>query len=140
MKKALFVLGFVLVLVGCSTTPTSLDTGIKAPDKYIYEKDLVSDTVDNSKGRVLILRDKGFVGSGCTFDIGLNGKKVFSLGQSQYLEVQLEPKFYLLSASIGGGLCPNLQMTQNMTLEAGEKQIYRIGWASNGQFMFVRTQ
>lgn len=139
MKK-LMLATMVLILSGCSTDPVTLSTASPAVSKHIYAPEIVNQPVDSTQGRITIFRDKGFTGSGCTFDIALNGTKAFSLSQGEYLTVQLSPKEYILSASIGGALCPNLLMTQTTNLKAGEDQQFRIGWASSGQWIFARLK
>ena len=72
MKKIIF-LGLVLSLIGCSTSPVVSNTAKPIPNERVYNQNyLKKHTPEQAK--VTFLRDKGFLGSGCTHDIYVNNR------------------------------------------------------------------
>ncbi|UTG73593.1 hypothetical protein KCG55_08825 [Neisseria subflava] len=140
MLKTILSTTSILIITACSTTPITVSNGSIVPEHLIYEKNIVKQNDDPSKGNITILRDAGFTGAACSYDITLNNKKIFSIQQNQYLTIALEPGEYFLGASTGGGLCPNTQLTQDVNLKAGENREYRISISSNFQHMFTRQK
>lgn len=124
MKKIIF-LGLVLGLFGCSTVPVVSNTAKPIPNERVYNQDyLKKQTPEQAK--VTFLRDKGFLGSGCTHDIYVNNEKAFSIRSNEIATIYLEPKYYIFRLETGGGMCPNIATSQETEVKSGAEIEYRI--------------
>ncbi|MBU0383682.1 DUF2846 domain-containing protein [Acinetobacter baumannii] len=124
MKKIIF-LGLVLSLIGCSTSPVVSNTAKPIPNERVYNQNyLKKHTPEQAK--VTFLRDKGFLGSGCTHDIYVNNEKVFSIRSNEIATIYLEPKYYIFRLETGAGMCPNIATSQETEVKPGAEIEYRI--------------
>ncbi|MBA0293900.1 hypothetical protein D7Y47_07015 [Stenotrophomonas maltophilia] len=89
---------------------------------------------------IYIARDKGYFGSGCSHDILLNNHKVLALRQGEAATLHVIPGAYFLKLETGGGLCPNVSTSQNLSLENGESQSYRVLLPSDGSLRLTREK
>lgn len=136
--------GFLLFLsaalaAGCSTVPVGEGQAKAVPADRIYAPQYLEATTERSAA-VVIARDKGFSGSGCSHDISVNNEKVLALRQAETATLHLAPGAYFIKLETGGGLCPNISTSQNLTLAAGERQAYRVLLPSDGSLRLTREQ
>ena len=136
--KVFMAIAVVLILTGCSTTPISFDKAIPVPHNKIYDKSFISS--DKEKEKIMIIRDQGLFGSGCTHTIFINNKKSFDLGYGQALMVALEPGNHVLRLESGVGICPDTSISESTYLKLGEPQTFRVSISSNGQIMLSRIE
>lgn len=126
-------------LTGCSTAPVSPGQARSVPADRVYLPVYLQASPDRS-ATVYIARDKGFSGSGCSHDIFVDKEKVLSIRQAESAELHMPPGAHFIKLETGGGLCPNVSTSQNVTLEAGDRQEYRILLPSDGSLRLTREQ
>lgn len=136
--------GFLLVLcaslaAGCSTVPVGEGQAKAVPADRIYAPQFLKASPEQS-ATVVIARDKGLSGSGCSHAISVNNQKVLALRQAETATLHLPPGAYFIKLETGGGLCPNISTSQNLTLAAGERQVYRVLLPSDGSLRLTREQ
>jgi len=124
---------------GCSTAPVAEGQARAVPADRIYAAEYLQASPERS-AVVVIARDKGFSGSGCSHDISVNNQKVVALRQAETATLHLAPGAYFLKLETGGGLCPNISTSQNLTLAPGERQAYRVLLPSDGSLRLTREQ
>ncbi|MDK4790525.1 MAG: hypothetical protein OC189_00615 [Acinetobacter sp.] len=138
MKRIIF-LGLVLSLTGCSTAPVVSNTAKLVPNERIYnQRYLKKQTLEQAK--VTFLRDKGFLGSGCTHDIYVNNEKVFSIRSNEIVTIYLEPKYYIFRLETGAGMCPNIATSQETEVKPGAEIEYRILLPSDFNLRLTRMK
>ncbi len=128
-----------LLVAGCSTVPVTTDKALPVPADRVYQPEYLQASADRSS-TVVVLRDKGFSGSGCSHDISVNNIKVLSIRQAEGATLHLAPGAYFLKLETGGGLCPNISTSQNLVLAAGERQVYRVLLPSDGNLRLTRQE
>ncbi|MDQ7301708.1 hypothetical protein [Stenotrophomonas sp. Sm0581] len=126
-------------LIGCSTVPVTEETARPVPPDRIYKAERLAPSPDRS-AQIYIMRDKGFHGSACTHAISLNNEKVMDIRQSEAATLYVSPGSYFVKLDTGGGACPNISTSQNLTINAGERQVYRILLPSDGNLRQTREQ
>lgn len=128
-----------LLLAACSTAPVAPGQARTVPAERVYLPGYLQASPERSAS-ISIARDKGFSGSGCSHDIYLNQEKVLAVRQAETVQLHVAPGAYFLKLETGGGLCPNISTSQNVTLGAGEHQAYRILLPSDGSLRLTREQ
>lgn len=141
MKKNALTLSIALfaALAGCSTAPVAPGNALAVPAERVYNPTYIQPSQDRTAS-ILIARDKGFSGSGCSHDIFLNNEKVLAIRQAEMVTLYVAPGAYFLKLETGGGLCPNISTSQNLTLAAGERQDYRVLLPSDGSLRLTRER
>jgi hypothetical protein len=132
MKKlnvGLYVLCFAL-LSGCSTSPVKLSEAryVEAAQLYAYQE-----PVDHAATLVMV-RDSGLPGSGCTFGFYINGKVVADFNTSQKATFYVPAGEYRLGAGYAKkGACLSVHFKERETsLKAGQTKIFRISVGDGG--------
>ncbi|WP_215902706.1 MULTISPECIES: DUF2846 domain-containing protein, partial [unclassified Acinetobacter] len=92
------------------------------------------------QAKVTFLRDKGFLGSGCTHDIYVNNEKVFSIRSNEIATIYLEPKYYIFRLETGAGMCPNIATSQETEVKPGAEIEYRILLPSDFNLRLTRMK
>jgi len=128
-----------LTLSACSTTPVTEGAASAVPQNRVYQPEYLVPSPERTAS-IYLARDKGFSGSGCTHDISLNNQKVLSIRQSEAVLLHVVPGPYFLKLETGGGLCPNISTSQNLTLAEGERQDYRVLLPSDGSLRLTREK
>lgn len=128
-----------VLLAGCSTVPVADGQGKAVPTDRIYASEYLQASPDRTAS-IYIARDKGYFGSGCSHDILLNNHKVLALRQGEAATLHVIPGAYFLKLETGGGLCPNVSTSQNLSLENGESQSYRVLLPSDGSLRLTREK
>lgn len=129
----------VAVLTGCSTVPVPEGAAKAVPAERVYQATYLTASADRS-AQIYVTRDKGYSGSGCSHDISLNNEKILSIRQSEAATLHVAPGSYFLKLETGGGLCPNISTSQNLTVAAGDRQVYRILIPSDGNLRLTREK
>jgi len=138
LKKSLALFASI-VISACSTTAVTEQTAEPVPRERIYALEFVATASSPSKARVSFFRDSGYWGIACTYDVYVNNLKSFSIRQSEFIHLLLEPGPYFFRLE-SGGLCPNDAVSQNTVLMEGGKETYRILLPSNGGLRLLRTE
>lgn len=136
---ALAIAVALLSLTACSTVPVTESQARPVPPERVYLPQYFQVSAERS-ATIYISRDKGYYGSGCSHDIYLNKEKVMAIRHSEAATLHVAPGAYFLKLETGGGLCPNISTSQNLTLGAGERQEYRILIPSDGNLRLTRDQ
>lgn len=138
--KNLLIAGVVsLVLAGCSTTPVNPQSAASVPGERIYKHEYFSQQGSGS-ARVTFLRDKGFLGGGCSHDMYVNNIKAFSIRPNEKAVIHLEPDYYIFRLETGGGLCPNIATSQEAELKPNADAEYRILLPSDTSLRLTRIK
>ncbi|CAH0229368.1 hypothetical protein [Stenotrophomonas lactitubi] len=136
---ALTLAAALFSLAGCSTLPVTEAQAKPVPSERVYLPQYLQKSAERS-ATIYISRDKGYFGSGCSHDIYLNNEKVMAIRQAEAATLHVVPGAYFLKLETGGGLCPNISTSQNLTLGAGERQVYRLLLPSDGNLRLTRDQ
>lgn len=135
MKYIIIFLLSILIL-GCSTNPTPLSSAIKAPSDRVLSYMSDDGVADAS---VVIIRDKGFYGSGCYYAVYINNSLAARLDVSEYATFFIEPGEVTFKAGrdpYGRSLCGKFQEFQTETktvLKSKDKKKFRLKVNSNGK-------
>ncbi len=114
------------VLVGCSTSavPTARAKQV-GPDKaYSYQA-----TPATPYGTLTVVRDSGFISSGCDMGIYVDGKLAAKLSTEDRVTFKIPAGEVVLGAGvIGSGLCGTAadRREREVTLSAGQNKNYRV--------------
>lgn len=138
MKHALLPLIFIptLLLSACSSRPISVSEAKPAPQSRIfkYQTPAVSTLV--------VMRDKGMVGSGCAASIFINGETVAKLETGEKATFHLDAGEWIVGASLdGSGLCalnPSRQEREVIT-KSGDVKMYRVFTSNAGDIDLLPT-
>ncbi|WP_288496665.1 hypothetical protein [uncultured Stenotrophomonas sp.] len=128
-----------VVLAGCSTVPVPEGAAKAVSAERVYKPEYLTASVGHS-AQIYLTRDKGLGGSACSHDISLNNEKILSIRQAEAATLYVAPGSYFLKLETGGGLCPNISTSQNLTVAAGERQVYRILLPSDGNLRLTREK
>lgn len=141
MKNAVLAVSIIVAasLAGCSTAPVAPGKALSVPADRIYSPSYLQPAADRTAS-IVIARDKGFSGSGCSHDIFLNNEKILAIRQAETVTLHVAPGAYFLKLETGGGLCPNISTSQNLTLAADERQDYRVLLPSDGSLRLTRER
>lgn len=141
MKKTVLTLVVIVsvALVGCSTAPVAPGMALTVPADRIYSAAYLQPSAERTAS-IVIARDKGFSGSGCSHDIFLNNEKILAIRHAEAVTLHVAPGAYFLKLATGGGLCPNISTSQNLTLATGERQDYRVLLPSDGSLRLTRER
>ena len=83
MKKLLFIGILSILFVGCSTSPVNSNQTAMVPESRMVDSDYFTRKSEDQT-KVTFLRDKGFLGSGCTHDIYANNLCTRQISQNPY--------------------------------------------------------
>ena len=124
MSKLLFLL-IAASVTACSTVPVSVNNARLIPSERIYQPAYFTRSSDD-QAKVTITRDKGFAGAGCSHDIYANNVKMFSIRAGEIANIYLKPNDYIFRLETGVGLCPNIAISEDITLKPKMNVEYRI--------------
>lgn len=88
-------------------------------------------------GRVVVKRDTGFVGGGCTHRIHIDGKPAAELRAGQAVTLYTPPGEHVVSA-VAAGICDGISETA-VTIESGKTKSLRSGYDGNGNIRLQPT-
>jgi hypothetical protein len=141
MRQVLFGVVLALgLLAGCSTTPVSTASASHVPASRIYQPSYIGAATGLGDGTVIFLRDAGMLGSGCSHDMYIDNVKVFAIRHGEQITIHLPAGRHFFRLETGGGLCPNIAESQETTLEAGQREVWRILIPSTGSLHLTRLQ
>ena len=142
MKKA-FLVGVVLsVLCGCATTPVSINDAKQVPADRLVG---FQSTDANKTATLTVIRDEGFLGSGCYHGLWINQTLAARVNVAEFATFFVEPGEILLRIGrdpLGKGLCGLEQdnWTQRETImKPGDKKAFRMTIDENGKLDIFRT-
>ncbi|WLG49102.1 hypothetical protein [Pseudomonas sp. FP1742] len=125
MRKTLAALALI-ALAGCATSPVPSAQAIKAPADRV----LAYQVALEGSGTLTVIRDSGFMGSGCYATIFLNGERAAKLAPEEKATFILAPGEWVVGAAIeGAGLCGQLNEKRTETetiLKKGQEKYFRV--------------
>lgn len=143
MKKVLLVGVVLSVLCGCATTPVSINDAKQIP----AERLVAFQTQDANKTAILtIIRDEGFIGSGCYYGLWINQTLAARVDVAESAKFYVEPGEILLRIGRdpqGKGLCAINQdnWTQRETIiKPGDRKTFRMSIDVNGKLDISRSE
>jgi len=115
------------ILTGCATSsPTQYSDGKPVPSERILVR------LEKPKGpsaRVIIVRDSGLLGSGCSFGLFLDGTQIANMDTGEILALDIDPGEHILgTARVGRALCAGEDERQENTtlLKTGDTKYFRV--------------
>lgn len=123
------LLAVVLVLAGCASQPISNEQAKMVPKNKIHDTRFLAKS--QGSGEVVVKRDDGFTGGGCTARIFLNGKPLADLDVAEKVVINLPPGDYFLGGQ-GVGMCRDQMSEVKTTVVAGGRQSFRFGYSMHG--------
>lgn len=133
-----FVYLFCLsLLYGCATRPISNDLATSVPTERILESQYASETENSIQ--VVVKRDDGFGGSGCTTRVFVDAVPVADLEVAEKVVLHVPIGKHILGAE-PTGICGMGRMAE-LQADIGKDSCsnFRIGWDSNGHFFISPT-
>lgn len=136
MRKLLLIIFVSLGLIGCSTTPPSQNEIKNVPMDRVFSYQ------NNDSSNIIVVRDKGIVGSACFINFFINGK------ESAKLETKERASFYVPSGEIilgasleGRGLCSfnAPRRERSFILKVGDVRYFRLSIDPNGNTDIMPT-
>ncbi|WP_122439767.1 hypothetical protein [Pseudomonas viridiflava] len=124
----------VAMLAGCSSSPMSVGQAepVPADELYAYQS-----KPSGESGKVTVLRDQGFVGSGCDIVVYVDGRKAAKIGTGERASFYLKPGSPSIGAGLAGsGLCAGAAVrTISANVQSGHESIYRISGDMGGFYL-----
>ena len=134
MKNTLLVAASLFLLLGCATAPVSNEDAVLS--KNIFKNDQFQ--LKEGNATLIVKRDKGFSGSGCSSRVYVNGSAAADLDSGEYFKVSVIPGNYIISAQ-PNGVCGGGMFETKVSVIKDEVATYRIGYGSNGDYFIVPT-
>lgn len=138
--RLLFMLVASLLIASCSTTPVSQQTAPQVPANRIYASSYLGQATDPADATVMFLRDAGLLGAGCSHDMFVDNTKVFAIRHGEQITIHLPAGQHFFRLETGGGLCPNIAASQETTIGAGQREVFRILLPSDGNLRLTRIE
>ncbi|MFB2668903.1 hypothetical protein ACE02U_08950 [Shewanella xiamenensis] len=122
------------LLTGCATSEVSFKNAKQVPDDRLFIKNNVAgDTV------ITIIRDSGFLGSGCNIDFFINEELAATLDVSEKATFNVnEGEMILGLQPSGNGLCISSNIRQLETsIKKGQHKVYRVALEQSGSMAIL---
>ena len=119
MNRLFEALLLALAISGCSTVPTAIPK-LSGP-------------------AIIVVRDTGFTGGGCSFAVLIDGETVGQVGAGQTVVKQVQDGKHRVAIDNTTALCPNVKMSKVVEV-AGSPVALRIGVTSNFQTIFDQVE
>lgn len=131
-----------LLVSGCATTPVPMSAAKQVPTDRLLAFQVAT---DDKTAIVTVIRDEGFIGSGCYYAVHINGVIAARLDVAEHARFYLEPGEILLRAGRdpqGEGLCGlglNDWTQRETFLKPGEQKAFRLSIDANGKLDIMRS-
>lgn len=126
MRTASIVFLCILALAGCATRPVGADD---AKPGTIIQNPWLSPLPGT--GEVLVIRDKGYMGSACAEKIYVDSQEVAELRTSQRVSVYLPPGEHIAGVQ-PTSICAGGSAALSINVVAGRRQVYRVARQQSG--------
>lgn len=123
-------------LIGCATQPVSTAVAVPVPRDRILAPELLQQ--EDGRGAVIIKRDSGFGGSGCSARVFVNAKPAADLRPSERVVLHLPVGDHILSAQ-PNGICGGGMVETRVRVTPTETATFRMGYGTAGDFTFTPT-
>lgn len=121
-----------IALTGCATAP--MPTASARPGVNLNR---AITTATPGAGRIVVKRDTGFMGSGCTHRIHLDGEPVAEVRSGQAVSLYVSPGEHVVSAA-ATGICDGISEA-TVTVQLGKTRSLRSGYDGNGNIRLQPT-
>lgn len=136
MRKLWFLIGVCFVIVGCSTTQTSMSDARPVPPAFVYAD---QNSTASGDAKLTVIRDSGYIGSGCRFGLFVDGQRVADLESKEMVTVSVKAGQRLVGAGAAKdsrGLCllnnGGQLREREATFDPGQERYFRISLNSDG--------
>jgi hypothetical protein len=139
MKKLTFLPIFLLIafaLTGCATQPVSTAEAVPVPRERILSPELLQQA--DGRGTVIVKRDSGIGGSGCSARLFVDAKPTADLRPSERVVLHLPDGDHILSAQ-PNGLCGGGMVETRVRVTSLETATFPMGYGTAGDFTFTPT-
>jgi hypothetical protein len=100
----------------------------------------VPDSIPKVSGPAIVfVRDTGFVGSGCTFDVLIDGAVVGQLGAGKTITLSVSNGKHRTAIDNSTALCANVKMSKVVEVQ-DFPVVLRVGITSNFQIIFDQVE
>ena len=121
-----------LVAAGCATSPTRAEN--TEPGTYLSGQ---LNKPSPQSGRVLVKRDSGFMGAGCTHRIYLDGTPAAELRTGQAVTLYVQPGEHI-SGVMATGICDG-NAEASLVIQANQTKSFRSGADQSGSLKIQPT-
>jgi hypothetical protein len=142
MKK-LWMMVACAALAGCATSPIPSEKAVNAPSDRVYE---YSKPQSDNDSELVIVRDSGFLGSGCRAAVYVDDKLSAMLSKSEKVSLYVPSGEHLLAVSpSGNGICGvgdaknSLKRTITITAKPRHRSDFRIAVLGDGGLTLMQT-
>lgn len=141
MNRGLLVGMVVAALAGCATRPVSTSEARSVNPSSSFGQAQQGEP----SGRLIVVRDKGFMGSGCYLSVVINGQPVAKLDAGEKVELSMKPAKVILGATPdGSSMCRSSLAQRNkreaqVIIDQGDRLVYRIATSENGEMSIAPT-
>ncbi|CAN7256261.1 hypothetical protein LJR159_000975 [Pseudomonas brassicacearum] len=124
----------VALLAGCSSSAISVKQAEPVPPDELYA---FQSKPSGESGKVTVVRDSGFVGSGCDIVVYVDGRRAAKIGTGQRASFYLPVGTPSLGAGLAGsGLCAGAAIrTISASVKPGKESVYRISGDVGGFYI-----
>ena len=134
MKQSFFIL-IIMILVGCATQPVPVDMATQVPEDRIISSEFLSES--ESSGRVVIIKDSGLMGLGCTTRVSADKKIIADIGHGEKIVLHLRPGRHTLKVW-PNGICGGVYAQEKIRVKSGQELVCRIGYNVEGRFYIAQ--
>ncbi|MNL25541.1 hypothetical protein D3C87_1470260 [compost metagenome] len=133
MRKTLAVM-VLIGLAGCATSPTPPGSAANVPSDELYG---FQEQGRENPGKVTVIRDTGFTGSGCDVLVYIDGKRAAKIGPGQKATFYVRPGVVNLgSGPSGTGLCAGSAMkTISVNIQIKQENLFRLNGDMQGFYL-----
>ena len=134
MQRIIAVGVFLLALGGCATSPIPVSEARPVPADKMYA---LKDQGTKDSGRLTVVREDGFFGSGCDVVFYIDGQRAAKIGPGQKASFVLPAGEVNLGTGLAeSGLCTGAVIkTVASNIKSGKEVIYRISWDTQGFYL-----
>lgn len=125
-----------VAIAGCATEPVSTSEAPLVPVDRVLAAELTS--TFPGAGEMIVKRDRGFSGGGCSTRIFVNGRPVADLQPTEKVVIYMREGSHILSAR-PNGICGGALVEVKADVKAGSRSTYRLSVSGNGESAIYPT-
>lgn len=124
MRRTTLIAMTLALVAGCATTPQPIDRAAAVPAERVFLRSAMPPA--NGSAKAVFVRDTGFVGSGVSQHLYINGVKAASIDPGEKVEFALVAGEYIFGAVPTDPFDLVTPNSIDQTLQAGRSYFYRI--------------
>lgn len=133
MRKTITAMALI-ALAGCATSPVPMSSAEPvSPDEiYGFQEKQGADS-----GKITVVRDSGFTGSGCDVVFYIEGKRAAKIGSGQKASFFVQPGSVNLGSGLSdSGLCSGAAIkTVSANIQPKQESLYRLSGDMQGFYL-----